>query len=91
MFDKSVIKLHFSALSHIDMIDWTITVITPSPLLSSTYYDDMEQLDVNSFKGIPCHFQAVERCIKDVSATTLKVVGHNDYAAHAIQGCITKS
>ena len=76
VFDKSVIKLNFSALSYIDMIDWTTTVITQPPLLSSTYYDDVEQLEVDSFKGIPCHSQAVKRYIKDVSATVLKVVGH---------------
>ena len=76
VFDKSVIKLNFSALSYIDMIDWTAAVITPPPLLSSTPYDDVEQLKVDFFKGIPCRSQAVERCIKDVSATTLKVFGH---------------
>ena len=69
VFDKSVIKLNFSALSYINMINWITAVITPPPLLLSTYYNDVEQLDVDSFKGIPCHSQPVEHCIKDVSAT----------------------
>jgi len=76
VFDKSIIKLNFSALSYVDMIDWTAAVVTPPPLLANISNEDIEQLQVDSFKGIPCHSQAVERCIKDVSATSLKVFGH---------------
>jgi len=76
VFDKSLVKLNFTALSYIDMIDWTTAVVTPPPLLSSTSNDDLEHLQAHSFKGIPCHSQAVERCVKDVSSTTCKVFGH---------------
>ena len=74
VFDKSTITLDCSALSYIDMIDWTVAVVTPPPLLISISTDNLDQ--VHSFKGIPCHSQAVERCIKDISATTLRVFGH---------------
>ena len=35
--------------------------------------------------GIPCHFQGVERFIKDLSATTLPVVGHKSCHGMVIQ------
>jgi hypothetical protein len=76
VFDKSTVTLNSSASSYIDMIDWTASVVTPPPLLSNTSNDSLEQLQADSFKGIPCHSQAVERCIKDISATTMKVFGH---------------
>ena len=76
VFDKSTITLEYSASSYIHMTDWTAAVVTPPPLLSSISNEDLEQFQVDSFKGIPCHSQAVERCIKDISATTLKVFGH---------------
>ena len=67
------------------MIDWTVAVLTPPPLLSSTSNDDLEKLKVDAFKGIQCHSQAVERCIKDISATTLKVFGHKSRHGMVIQ------
>ena len=89
MFDKSTIKLDYSASSYFDMIDWTVAVVTPPPLLSGTSNDDLEQLQADSFKGIPCHSQAVERCIKDISGTTLKVFGHK--SRHGMVMQCTKS
>ena len=50
VFDKSVIKLNFWALLYINMIDWTPAVMTPPSLLSSTSYNDVKQLQADSFK-----------------------------------------
>ena len=85
MFDKSTITLDASALSYIDMIDWVVAIVTPPSLLSSTSNDDLAQLRVDSFKGIPCHSQAVERCIKDISTKTLKVFVHKSRHGMVIQ------
>ena len=60
------------------MIDWSVAITTPPPLLSTVSNDDLEhfQFGVDVLSGIPCHSQAVERTIKDISATTMKVFGH---------------
>jgi len=71
------------------MIDWTVAVVTQPPLCLSTSNDTFEQLHVDSFKGIPCHSQAVERCIKGKSARTLIVFGHK--ARHRMALQCTKS
>ena len=55
IFDKSSIRLDSAALSYINMIDWSATVVTPPPLLSSISDDDLEQFQADSFKEIPCH------------------------------------
>ena len=91
MFDKSTITLEYSASSYIHMTDWTAGVVTPPPLLSSISNEDLEQFQVDSFKGIPCHSQAVERCIKDISATTLKVFGHKSQHGMVMQCAKSKA
>ena len=78
VFDKSSIKLDPEASSFIKMIDWSVAIATPPPLLSTVSNDDLEhfQFHVDVLSGIPCHSQAVKRTIKDISATTMKVFGH---------------
>jgi len=66
-----------------------LNIVIPPPLLLRTSNDSFEQLQVDSFKGILIHSQAVERCIKDISATTLKVFGHK--ARHGMVMQCTKS
>jgi hypothetical protein len=89
VFDKSTLRLDASASSYIDMINWTLAVVTPPPLLSSASIDSLEQLQTDSSRDILCHSQAVERCIKDISATTMKVFGHK--ARHGMVMQCTKS
>jgi len=86
VFDKPTItQFDYSASSYINMINWNVAVVTPSPLLTGICNDDLEHLQVDLFKGIPCHSQAVERCIKDISATTLKVFGHKSRHGMVLQ------
>ena len=56
-------------------IDGKVTDVSDD-VMKAISNDNLEKLNVDSFKGIPCHSQAVERCIKDISATTSKVFGH---------------
>ena len=67
------------------MINWNVAVVTPPPLLTGICNDDLEHLQVDLFKGIPCHSQAVERCIKDIATTTLKAFGHKSRHGMVLQ------
>jgi hypothetical protein len=76
VFDKSSIVLNASALTYVDMIDWTTAVVTSPPLLAAIANDNLQQCQFDLFSGIPCHSQAVERAVRNVSATSSKVYGH---------------
>ena len=76
MFDKNDISLNFSAETYFDMIDWDNCQITPPPLLSHVSNDDLKSYQPILLPKFPCHSQAVERSVKDVSACCSKVYGH---------------
>jgi hypothetical protein len=76
IFDKNEIKLNFSAETYFDMIDWDNCQITPPPLLSHVSSDDLKSCQQLLLPTFPCHSQAVERTVKDVSAASSKVYGH---------------
>jgi hypothetical protein len=78
-FSKSSINLNFAAKSYYDLIDWTCSLITPPPLLSSLSDDKLSsaaELGPILMPRLPCHTQAVERSIKDVTRVSTKVFGH---------------
>lgn len=63
--------INFKAKNYYEMINLKKTVITVPPLLSNIKMEDLEDLWKSSrgeiLKKIPCHSQAVERCVKLVS------------------------
>lgn len=71
---------NFDAESYFELIDWQSASITEPPL--TTYISD-EKLremilvvpDVIDFLKFPCHTQAVERCIKLVTESSVAVCG----------------
>ena len=78
-FSKGNIMLDFAASSYYRMIDWDKSVVTPPPLLeslSSTELVEMAELGPLSVAQVPCHSQAVERAIKEVTRASTKVFGH---------------
>ena len=75
VFEKKDIVLNFSADFYISMIDWKACRIKPSPLLSHISSCDLNFSDPVYIAGLPCHSQAVERCVNNTSASTCKVYG----------------
>jgi hypothetical protein len=78
-FSKSSINLNLAANSYYDLIDWTCSPITPPPLLSSLSDDELSaaaELGPIPMPRLPCHTQAVERSVKDVTRVSTKVFGH---------------
>lgn len=76
VFDKSNIKFNANALTYVDMIDWTTDDLTPPPLLAAIENENLQHRQFDFISGIPCHSQAVERAIKDISAASSTVYGH---------------
>lgn len=76
VFDKSTIKFNANALTYVDMIDWTTADLTPPPLLAAIDNDNLQHCQFDYISGIPCHSQAVERAVKDISAACSTVYGH---------------
>lgn len=77
-------KLNFSATKYEDMIFWDDTNVSEPPLTIKFSANELKDLaenysdsiiyDSDQFK-LPCHTQAVERCVKIVTEASLKVVG----------------
>ena len=77
IFDKDEITLNLSATSFMDLIDWNCVNMTVPPLLQDT---DAASISANLqiiLPNYPCHSQAVERCVKDMSSACSKVYGHD--------------
>lgn len=72
-------KINFAATDYVDLIDWQNTVITPTPLLSKLSDDNIRAAilsgDPLEFEKLPCHTQAVERCVKLVTEASAAVCG----------------
>ena len=76
IFDKSTIKFNANAFNYVDMIDWTTADLTPPPLLAAIDNENLQHRQFDFISGIPCHSQAVERAVKDISAASSTVYGH---------------
>ena len=76
VFDKSSIKLNANALTYVDMIDWTTANLTPPPLLAAIENEKLQHCQFDFIFGKPCHSQAVERAIQDISVASSTVFGH---------------
>lgn len=74
--------LNFDASNYYDMINWDAVEITVPPILRR-FADKLNQLEADpdkyllDIKKIPCHTQAVERCVKMVTEASKSVFGHN--------------
>ena len=73
--------LNFNATDYYDIIDWQNTVISELPLLKGHSQDDIEmfvacrETPAIDFPKYPCHTQAVERCVKLVTESSMAVCG----------------
>lgn len=78
--------LNFNATDYVDIIDWGASPTHEPPLLKSIEIsnDNVMELAKKKFSDadfgkqiakIPCHSQAVERCVKLVSETSMSVIG----------------
>jgi hypothetical protein len=85
LFDKDKVTLNVNAASYIDMIDWNEAIYVSPPLLSNLSNDEIMKCSFASLWNIPCHSQAVERCVQDISATTSKVFGHDSRHGMVLQ------
>ena len=56
------------------MINWNATQRTECPMTMHLNSQDF----INPIKSIPCHPQAVERCIKDVTEVSQNVCGEDN-------------
>lgn len=75
--------LNFEANNYVELIDWQKCDITEPPLtmhltdetLQQFVLKDITHLLDNDIFNLPCHTQAVERCVKDVTAASSNVCG----------------
>ncbi|XP_052127883.1 uncharacterized protein LOC127750366 [Frankliniella occidentalis] len=71
-------KINFEATSYTEMITWPSTPSAP-PILSSLTDEEVIEIATTrarpSFTGLPCHTQAVERCVKLVTESSSAVCG----------------
>jgi hypothetical protein len=58
------------------MINWSVSNVTPPPLLSHLSNDELRSGEPILIHQIPCHSQAVERAVKDITDVSLRVYGH---------------
>ena len=72
--------INFDATDYTHLIDWQLSHISEPPLTRTITDEDIEHHIINrskmTFEAFPCHIQAVERIIKEVSDASLKVCGH---------------
>ena len=74
--------LNFDAKDYVNLMHWSDCVIKEPPLTKSMSQDDIESftkenVDYHPFQHIfnlPCHTQAVVRCVKEVTAASYQVL-----------------
>ena len=79
-FSKSDVVLKFDANDYFNMIDWNLSKVTPPPLMSSVSSEELiksAEIGPVSVPALPCHTQAVERLVREVSLASGRVFGHN--------------
>lgn len=89
---KSSVVLHFDASDYYNMIDWNLSTVTPPPLVESMSNDELlsfVEIGPIPVPELPCHTQAVERSVKEVSCVSGKVSGHE--ARHGMIVAATES
>src|SRR5580698_9417269 len=77
----SIPALNFQAKAYFDIIDWQNTIVSEPPLPKENTTYDMEMLvachetPMIDLPKFPCHTQAVERCVKLVTDSSMAVRG----------------
>ncbi|KAE8743708.1 hypothetical protein FOCC_FOCC009659 [Frankliniella occidentalis] len=73
----TVPKLNYSARDYVDLIDWDTTPITPPPLLADLTDSEIQDMvtTIPALPQLPCHTQAVERKVHDVTQAASRVAG----------------
>lgn len=70
-------KINFDCMHYVDMINWTVWKATEPAFTRSMSHDEIMQFRTSNRilndLNIPCHNQATERYVKDVSETTQAV------------------
>ena len=73
--------LHFEAEMYFDTINWQKVKLTEPPLTRSISDDEINHFisskEKKNFPHLPCHTQAVERCVKLVTEASSMVCGKN--------------
>lgn len=73
-------KINFEATDYIDLIVWQAVAVTEPQITRKFSTEDLRKMiaeipeEINIFK-LPCHIQAVERCVKLVTEASLAVCG----------------
>lgn len=84
-FDKDLISLNLSASSYLDLIDWDTTNVTPPPLLDAVSDEILRKYERVILPMYPCHSQAVERNVKDVTEVCGSHYGHDSRHGAIVQ------
>lgn len=85
IFEKNI-SINFAATSYVDMIDWNQSNVTSPPMLSHLSNDQLNCNQPVLVQQTPCHSQAVERTVKDVTAASRKVYGKRSRHGMVLQG-----
>ena len=71
--------LNFEAAVYTDMIRWVDAEVTEPPITCKLSDEEIEELiktkEMKNFDRLPCHTQAVERCVKLVTEASSSVCG----------------
>lgn len=73
-------KINFEATDYTELIHWQAVAVTEPPITRKFSTEDLREMiaeipeKINLFK-MPCHTQAVERCVKLVTEASLAVCG----------------
>ena len=74
-----ILPLNFEAAVYTDMIRWVDAEVTEPPITRKLSDEEIEELiktkEMKNFDRLPCHTQAVERCVKLVTEASSSVCG----------------
>jgi len=82
----TVPAINFKANDYVQLVDWSSCDVTEPPLTMSLTQEDLQNIasgdktplsSLQELFDLPCHTQAVERCVKEVTSAAEHVVGHD--------------
>lgn len=73
-------QINFEANEYYELINWQSVVVTEPPITKKFSTDELKEMIANvpdqmSLLNVPCHSQAVERCVKLVTEASSSVCG----------------
>lgn len=84
-FDKNLIPVNLSASCFMDLIDWEKINVTSPPLLDHLDSKLLSGQEIITVPKYPCHSQAVERNIRNVTSVCGNVFGHDSLHEAVLQ------